>query len=171
MVLRLSERNPRSYLIRTSRLFGPATAGVHGKKTFVDVVLEAADSGASLAFIDGEEIASPTYVKDLAAAVRELVTTSPPPGIYHRTNDGAASWYEFAAAVLEGSGRYAVGRDGPGMRRVELERISSADLPRPARRPRYSVLQSTKLPPLRPWREALREYLAVSHNAKGKGQK
>lgn len=143
------------YLIRTSRLFGPQSASEGSKPTFIEVVLEAAASGRQMRFIDGEEIASPTYVNDLAVAIRRLIDDRQPYGIYHRTNDGAASWYEFARAILEES----------GVKGAALKPIRSADLERPARRPRYSVLRSTKLPALRPWRDALRAYLKTTYHS------
>ena len=158
-MLRLSERNLSYYLIRTSRLFGRQHTAGSGKKTFVDIVLEAVRDGRELAFIDDEEVASPTYVRDLAAAVLSMLEQKLPSGIYHRTNDGGCSWYEFARAVLEESGQYSVTPGVPSRHYVTLKVIRAADLERLAKRPCYSVLGSTKLPPLRPWREALRAYL------------
>ena len=77
------------------------------------------------------------------------------PGIYHAACDGAVSWHGFTRAIL----------DLLGLTDVVLEACKSADFPRPARRPAYSVLDSNKLARLRgrslgPWRSALAAYLA-----------
>jgi dTDP-4-dehydrorhamnose reductase len=155
-IIKYGRRGLKYYLIRTSRLFGKTSAG--GKKTFVDIVLEAASQKDTLQFID-DEIASPTFVGDLAPAVREIIAKRPASGIYHRTNDGGCSWYEFAKIVLDESGIYSTIAGQEGRRYIQLRPTTSRELPRPARRPAYSVLQSTKLPPLRHWREALRTHL------------
>ena len=155
-ILRLAEHGLKYYIIRTSRLFGKSTGG--GKKTFVDIVLDAASQKNELRFID-DEIASPTFVGDLAVAVKDILTHRPALGIYHRTSDGHCSWYEFAKVVLAESGIYSTDQAMSGCKYIDLQPISGHDLPRPARRPLYSVLQSTKLPALRDYREAVREYL------------
>jgi dTDP-4-dehydrorhamnose reductase len=77
-----------------------------------------------------------------------------PAGVYHLTNAGACSWYEFARAALELAGV-----------RADVTPISSATLGAAAPRPAYSVLANTRLaaigePPLRHWRDALAAYLA-----------
>ena len=77
-----------------------------------------------------------------------------PVGVYHVTNAGACSWYEFACTALALAGVDA-----------EIEPITSAELAAPAPRPAYSVLANTRLaaigePPLRSWRDALAAYLA-----------
>ena len=159
-ILRLAEHGLKYYIIRTSRLFGKSS--VAGKKTFVDIVLEAAAQKSELQFID-DEIASPTFVSDLAMAVKEMLMSRPAFGVYHRTNDGYCSWYELAKTVLNESGAYSINHATPDRKYINLRPIASKDLPRPARRPAYSVLQSTKLAPLRHWREALREYIISNH--------
>ena len=156
VILKNGRRGLKYYLIRTSRLFGKSSGA--GKKTFVDIVLEAASQKDELQFIN-DEIASPTFVADLAAAVKELLVSQPALGIFHRTNDGSCSWYEFAKAVLNESDVYAADHAILDRKYINVRPITGKDLPRPARRPAYSVLKSTKLPPLRHWREALKEYL------------
>src|SRR5262249_17535325 len=99
------------------------------------------------------QICTPSYTVDVAAALVPLVQTAPP-GLYHVTNAGQTSWYEFAKAIFEIAGVKA-----------DLRAITSRDLALAARRPAYSVLDngaSAKLglPPLRPWREALAAYSA-----------
>ncbi len=131
------------YIIRTAWLYG-----VHGKN-FVETMLALADKGEPIKVVD-DQIGSPTYAPDLAVATLELVESKKPSGIYHRTNDGVTSWYGFAKEIFK-----------VFTREVDLAPCASADYPRPAKRPSFSVLQSTKLPPLRPWQEALRDYVKV----------
>ena len=186
-ILRFKEQGLKYYIIRTSRLFGKTADSGNGKKTFVDIVLEVAAQKSELQFID-DEIASPTFVSDLAMAVKDMLVRVPEfsiypvreyhtatstgsrapckfsNGVYHRTNDGSCSWYEFAKTVLNESGVYFTDQAALHRKYINLRLIASQDLPRPARRPCYSVLKSTKLPALRHWREALKDYLSqVNH--------
>jgi len=105
-----------------------------------------------------DQVTAPTWARDVAAALARLlprlVRGDAPGGIYHLTNAGACSWYEFARAALALAGVDA-----------EVEPITSAELAAPAPRPAYSVLANTRLaaigePPLRHWRDALAAYLA-----------
>ncbi|MEK9181385.1 MAG: dTDP-4-dehydrorhamnose reductase [Patescibacteria group bacterium] len=137
----------KHYIIRLDRLFGKAGAG---KKSFVDKMLEAARTQKQLRVIDGEE-ACPTYAPDLAARTRYILENKVPSGIYHATNAGACTWYGFAQAIFKIAG---IG--------VELIPVSADAFVRKAARPKYSVLLNTKLPPARPWQEALGEYLQSS---------
>ena len=99
-----------------------------------------------------DQALSPTFSADLAGAVRTLIERDIT-GLVHLTNAGECSWYEFAAAVFELSGLS-----------VRLEAVESSAFPTRARRPPYSALTSTRLVDegiglLRPWREALADYL------------
>jgi len=69
-------------------------------------------------------------------------------GIYHRVNSGSCSWYELACEIFLQLGIP-----------YEIKPITSEQLGRKAQRPPVSILKTTKLPPLRHWREALEEYL------------
>ena len=120
-------------IIRTSWLFGR-----HGKN-FVDTILDLSQRMEEVRVVD-DQVGRPTYTRDLAQKTAELVGC--PPGIYHVTNDGVCSWYEFARAFIDNA-----------------VPCSSAEFPRRAKRPAYSVLVNTKTPPLRHWREALADYL------------
>jgi dTDP-4-dehydrorhamnose reductase len=95
-----------------------------------------------------EETSCFTYTVDLAKAVKSLIEGSHPYGVYHLTNGGVVSWYDGAKALFKLAGL-----------EVKTIPIGSAELPRPAKRPKYSALINTKLPPLRPYEEALKEYL------------
>ncbi len=132
------------YLIRTSRLFGPAGGG---KISFVDKMLERAKLSKPIEAIN--EIASaPTYVVDLARATIEMIKNEVPFGIYHRANSGSATWYDWAKKIFELAGQEA-----------KLAPVSAVKFNFVAPRPAQSVLISTKLPPLRPWEDALAEYI------------
>jgi dTDP-4-dehydrorhamnose reductase len=98
---------------------------------------------------------SPTWSRDLAAGLVELgANANVAPGIYHATNAGEVTWYGLARAVFAG-----VGADPK-----RVEPTTSAEFPRPAPRPSYSVLSNARwaaagLAPLRPWPNALAEFL------------
>ncbi|MBI2099123.1 dTDP-4-dehydrorhamnose reductase [Candidatus Uhrbacteria bacterium] len=139
----------KHYLIRTSRLFGPPAASGAAKKSFPDAILDLAKTKKYLDLVD-EEYSSPTYAKDLASRTKEIMDKQMPYGIYHAANSGACTWYGFGKKVLE------IAKEGAVCRPV-----SSSAFPRPAKRPAYSELISTKMPPLRSWEEALTEYLNI----------
>ncbi|MGG4034643.1 dTDP-4-dehydrorhamnose reductase [Paenibacillus cisolokensis] len=138
----------RYFIVRTSWVFGK-----YGNN-FVKTMLNLAKERKSLKVVR-DQIGSPTYTFDLARFLLELVKTDYF-GIYHVSNAGSCSWYEFANAIFEDSGIDVV-----------LEPCTTADFPRPAPRPAYSVMdqcgiRSNGLNPLRNWREALRHYLQDS---------
>jgi dTDP-4-dehydrorhamnose reductase len=137
----------RHWIVRSAWLFGP------GGKNFVKAILDRARAGEPLRVVD-DQVGSPTFTRDLATALARLVR-APRYGVWHVTNRGACSWYDFAAAILEAT----------GLTGARLEPITSKELDRPAPRPRNSVLRNycwelQGWPPLRPWPDALREYLA-----------
>jgi len=163
-VLREIDSGLKGYVIRTSRLFGGANTKRHGKESFPDLVLRLCGEKRRLEFIDGFEIASPTFATDLAVASLELIASSVPVGLYHRTNSGEASWYAFASEVIASSRQYTIDYTDSSRTHIDLVKISS--LPsRPAPRPKYSVLGTTKVAPLRPWQEAVREYMSQRDRA------
>ncbi len=135
------------YLIRTSRLFGRSGTSPLAKKSFVDSILEQGRAKGEVDLVN-EEFSSPTYAADLARATRRLIEEKRPYGIYHRTNNGACTWYEFGKKIFELAGL-----------NVKVNAISGAIFERAAKRPAFSMLRTTKLPPLRNWEEALAEYL------------
>jgi len=143
----LQKNTDRFFLIRTTRLFGPPAASPDAKKSFVETLLNKARAGEEIKLVH-EEQSSPTYVVDLAAAVRNFLDGEHAYGIYHRTNDGSCTWYEFGMKVFELAGLSP-----------KVEAITSAEFPRPAARPKFSVLVSTKLPPMRRWDAALADYM------------
>lgn len=132
---------PRYYLIRTSWLFGK-----HGKN-FVETMLRLVKEGKDLKVVN-DQFGSPTCAKDLAEKVKELIESQKPSGIYHLTNSDFCSWYEFAVKIFELAGL-----------KPNIKPVSSEEFPTPAKRPTYSMLINTKLPPMRKWQEALKDYL------------
>lgn len=141
-------RHPRVHLVRTAWLYGQ-----HGPN-FARTMRRLATSNPTVSVVT-DQVGQPTWSRDLAASIVRLLDADAPFGIYHGTNSGAASWFEFAQAIFEESG-------------LDPERVQptdSAAFVRPAPRPSYSVLGHTAwsragLEPLRPWREALHEAVA-----------
>lgn len=130
-----------AWIVRTSWLFG-ATG-----HNFVRTMLRLGAERDELAVVDDQR-GCPTYVGDLAAAVRELAER--PFGIWHLAAEGDCTWAEFAETIFA-EARLA----------CSVRRISSEELARPAPRPRYSVLRSERAdaPRLPHWRDGLRACL------------
>lgn len=135
------------YLIRTSVLFGPKGQSELAKKSFVDLMLELSQKTATIKAIN-DETNSLTYAPDLALAVKNLIADGKPYGIYHLVNSGQASWFELAREIFSIAGK-----------KITVEPVPSTAFPRTASRPKKSALINTKLDPLRPWQEALKEFL------------
>ena len=102
-----------------------------------------------------EELSCFTYTPDLAQATKKLIESDKGYGIYHITNIGRLTWYE-AILELAKIKNLPAGRQGF---KNKIIPIKSSELARAAKRPAYSALLNTKLPMLRPWAEALKEYL------------
>ena len=130
-------------VVRTAWVFG---AGPN----FIRTVLQVTRERGEMRVVDDQR-GSPTWARDLAAA--SLLLVYAPPGTYHLSNGGSCTWYELARLVVENAGIDA-----------RLEPITTAQYPTPAPRPAYSVLDNRRwreigAPPLRDWREAVKEYL------------
>ncbi len=139
------KRNPKHYIVRSSGLYG--VAGSKGKGgNFVEAIIRRAQT-ESVVPVVVDQITSPTYTRDLAEAMAELIHSTAY-GLHHLAADGEVSWYDFAHAIINELGL-----------RAEVRPITSDELGRPAKRPAYSVLRSERWPPLRHWREALAAYL------------
>jgi dTDP-4-dehydrorhamnose reductase len=141
---------PRHFVIRTCGLYGVWGSGGKGGN-FVETMLRVAAQGKPLRVV-ADQTCTPSYTVDVATAVAALATTGRY-GLYHLTSAGSCSWHEFARTIFELSGVKA-----------DLTAITSAEYGAAARRPTYSVLsagayEALGLPPLRPWREALADYL------------
>jgi dTDP-4-dehydrorhamnose reductase len=114
-------------------------------------MLRLAAEGREIRVVD-DQVLTPTSAKELARKVRQLVETRAY-DLYHITNNGACSWYEFAAAIFEMVGLTP-----------RLQQTTSAAFGARASRPAYSVLDNANLrqiglEDLRDWRDALKEYL------------
>ena len=116
---------------------------VHGKN-FVETMLRLSGE-MDIVRVVNDQFGKPTYTADLARKTAEIVGLAP--GIYHITNGGVCSWYEFAAAIID-----------------NVYPCSSEEFVRKANRPMYSVLVNTKTSPMRHWRDALKEYLNIRGN-------
>lgn len=147
----VQNRLERYYILRTSWLFGPKG------KNFVTAVLQKVKENEALQVVN-DQVGSPTYTIDLARAIKALFSTlsSRSPdiyGIYHISNSGSCSWYEFARQILSLK-----------QLKTQVLPVSSKESNRPARRPRMSLLDNSKLMSafnlkLRPWQEALKHFL------------
>lgn len=128
------------FIVRTSWLFGS------GGKNFVSTMLNLGRERDSVSVVN-DQFGSPTFTGDLVEAVlKELVFGKAENGIYHLTNSGVCSWFDFACEIFK-----VAGMD------VQVNAVSSEEFKRPAKRPKFSVLKNTKLPSLRRWEEGLRE--------------
>ena len=136
----------RHTIVRSSWLFGA------GGPCFPATILRLAVERDELKVVD-DVIGCPTFTGHLAQALVELATRhSPPVGILHVAGEGICSWYEFAREIVVASGVSC-----------EVRTCSTAEMPRPAVRPAYSVLRSERDAPVLPdWRRGLAEYMAVT---------
>jgi len=138
------------YVTRVSSLFG--IAGASGKGgNFVETMIRLAKADREINVVNDMAM-SPTYTRDAAFAIKEILEKRLPYGVYHVTNDGFCTWYEFAKAIFEITGI-----------EVDLNPITSDKFPTKAKRPKFSALSIEKLKSfginMRPWKEALKDYL------------
>jgi dTDP-4-dehydrorhamnose reductase len=138
----------KTYVVRTSRLFGPVASSAASKPGFVDIIIKAARTKPELTVID-EEWGCPTYTVDLAEATLRLVSGDYEPGIYHLVNSGKeVTWYLFTKDIFA-----LLGIETP------VQKVGHETLKRFASRPLYAALLNTKFPPLPDRQDALRRYL------------
>ncbi|MFA4818172.1 MAG: dTDP-4-dehydrorhamnose reductase, partial [Parcubacteria group bacterium] len=152
-IIRLSGRGLKWYLIRTSKLFGPKGLSEAAKPSFFDTMLKLSETRDAFDLVN-EETSCFTYTPDLAEATRKLIDENRGFGIYHIVNPRPATWYEAAKKLFELADK-----------KVKLTPVPASKFPRPARRPKYSVLINTKLEPLGPWQAALEKYLKTRNQA------
>jgi dTDP-4-dehydrorhamnose reductase len=134
----------KSSIVRTAWLYSPCG------KNFAKTMTKLAINSEGEVRVVNDQMGQPTSAIDLARQLVELSLSSSPAGIYHGTNSGEATWFDFAQEIFNLAGA-DVGRVVP---------VSSSEYPRPAKRPSYSVLShdawaDTSVKPLRDWRIAL----------------
>lgn len=138
---------PQAIIIRTAWLYS-----AHGKN-FVKTMLRLAETQPEIKVVC-DQIGTPTFARDLARAVVKVLQSHQwVPGIYHFTDEGAASWYDFAKAIFR-----IAGKD------VKVTPIPTEDYPTPASRPSYSILDRTRIKAtygieIPHWEEALADCL------------
>ena len=136
----------KHFIVRISWVFGK------NGKNFVKTMLNLADKNKKLKIVD-DQIGSPTYTADLAPLLCDMIKTDKY-GFYHATNEGFCSWAEFAEEIFKQAGK-----------KVEIEKIATADYPTPAKRPFNSRLSKKSLDDagfkrLPSWESAVERYLA-----------
>jgi dTDP-4-dehydrorhamnose reductase len=145
-----TRQNPEHYIIRIASVFGAAGASGKGGN-FIETMITKAKKGESIAVIDDMWM-SPTYTKDASLALKRIIESKLPYGIYHVTNSGCCSWYQFAEEIFQITGLNPV-----------LTPIKSEEVSTKAKRPLFSALRSTRLPrygiEMREWKKALCAYL------------
>ena len=135
----------RVLIARTAWLYGEGA-------NFVAAIRRQIDGGAATLRVVADQRGCPTYAADLAEALFALVDAGAS-GVVHVVNSGSATWHELACEIVRVLGA-----------RVEVRAVTTGDMPRPAPRPAYSVLDTGRLEALLgqglpPWRDALARYL------------
>ncbi|MFD0697774.1 dTDP-4-dehydrorhamnose reductase [Paenibacillus sp. GCM10027628] len=135
----------RYFIVRTSWIYG-----LYGDN-FVKTMLKLAQESETLKVVN-DQIGAPTYTVDLARFLERLVQTEKF-GVYHASNSGICSWFDFACAIFEELGLH-----------IKVEPCTTEEFPRLARRPRYSAMEHLAIrangfEDLRHWREGLKEFL------------
>lgn len=141
----VQEIDPDCTIIRTSWLYG------HNGQNFVKTILQLAKKQKEIKVVD-DQVGSPTYAVDLASFIETLLTKKT--GLYHFSNTGSCSWYDFAKVILEEA----------GLERTLIKPITTKEYGAAAPRPAYSVLAHKKMTETginipRYWREALEEFI------------
>ncbi|GAB4109054.1 MAG: dTDP-4-dehydrorhamnose reductase [Thermoflexibacter sp.] len=140
-------KNPKTIVIRTSWLY--STFG----NNFVKTMLRLAEAKPSISVV-ADQVGTPTYAEDLANTILQLISTSSAHfGIYHYSNEGVASWYDFAHAIFQIK-----------KLNTNLIPIKTEAYPTPANRPAYSILDKSKIKQtfgltIPHWRESLEKCL------------
>lgn len=146
----LAAYSENSSIVRTAWLYSP------WGKNFAKTMTRLAIMGDDKVSVVNDQVGQPTSAIDLAKQLADLGLSSSPMGIYHGTNAGKATWFEFAQEIFILAG-------------ADVDRVipvSSSDYPRPAKRPEYSVLShdcwaKTAIQPMRDWRIALEEAMSA----------
>jgi dTDP-4-dehydrorhamnose reductase len=143
---------PRGFVLRIESLFGSAD-GWSGRQSSLDAIIDGLEQGSEVRVFT-DRVVSPSYAQDVAHAVRHLVDSDAPPGLYHCVNSGHATWHDVAmeAARLMGV--------RPRLKRVTLEEVAFR-----APRPRFCALSNRKLAAagcaMPAWNDALQRWLTA----------
>jgi dTDP-4-dehydrorhamnose reductase len=145
-----TKQNPKHYIVRVASLFG--VAGASGKGgNFIETMIAKAKKNEPISVVDDTWM-TPTYTKDAANAIKKIIELKLPYGIYHATNSGYCTWFQFAKEIFRMAGL-----------NPNLTPVKTSQLQMKAKRPQFSALKSTKLPKygikMREWTEALHDYL------------
>ncbi len=148
------------YILRTSWLYGP------GGGNFVETIIRLANEREDLGIV-ADQVGTPTYTTDLANVIWTLVSSvtdhpsfvTAPYGIYHYSNSGECSWYEFACEIIS-----QLREANVPLKVKQIRPITTAEYPVPAKRPTYSVMSKEKIVAatgieVPPWQESLKKYL------------
>ena len=144
---------PDAWIVRTAWLYG------EGGPNFVRTMMGLACEQDVLEVV-ADQVGQPTWTKDLADLIVRLIEVNPPAGTYHGTSSGQTTWHGFTRAIFEDT----------GLDPARVRAVSSDKHPRPAPRPKYSVLshatlQAVGIEPIRDWRSALAAYLGAPEPA------
>ncbi|MDR3146797.1 MAG: NAD(P)-dependent oxidoreductase, partial [Treponema sp.] len=160
------EHNGDSYIIRTAWLYGE-----HGNN-FVHTMLRLMNEREEVNVVDDQR-GSPTWAGDLSRVLLSLILACdtpgalPAPGLYHYTNEGASTWFDFAREIFrQGQGLGLIKKD------CAVRPCTSAEYPARVTRPAYSVLDKTKIKTalglaIPPWEESLARFLKVVRSFHG----
>ncbi len=143
----IKENTDNYFIIRTAWLYG------FNGKNFVKTMLQLAKTNDKISVVNDQH-GSPTFTKDLAIAISELIKTDKY-GIYHVTNSDNCTWYEFAKQIFELANI-----------NINVVPVTTEEYPTPAKRPEYSVLSNEKwenagFKSLRSYKDALKNYMEL----------
>ena len=141
-----------AHIVRTGWVYAEQGAN------FVKTMLRLANERDSLQIV-ADQIGTPTYARHLAQMIWQLIERNPSPSVWHFSDSGVASWYDFATAIFEEANQI-----GLINKSVDLKPIKTSEYPTPAKRPAFSVLDKERtwkeldISPIH-WRVALRDML------------
>ncbi len=137
----VKKHNNKHYICRTSWLYG------HQGKNFVETMIQLGTTRDELKVV-ADQVGCPTWTVDLAKAVLHLIESKMPYGIFHTCGAGNTSWYGFAKKIFE-------------LEKINVNLLpcNTEDFPRPANRPRYSIMDNENL--CQDWEKALEGYLSL----------
>ena len=140
----LASHPENSFVVRTAWLYSP------WGKNFAKTMTKLAIKGTGEVRVVNDQVGQPTSASDLAKQLVQLGLSTSPAGIYHGTNSGKATWFDFAQEIFKLAGGEV----------DRIKAVSSAEFIRPVKRPSYSVLShdswsKTMVQPMRDWKIAL----------------